>query len=103
MKSAPFDEPLKVNVTDDDIHHGKPKCGNKCPIAIAIKRALGGINSVWVEWNMIEINGQRLSDPPLAVADFIEMFDDEDEEDYPDSFSMTLPVDGWERFAVQGR
>lgn len=29
---------IKVNVTVDDIKNGKPRCVEKCPVALAIKR-----------------------------------------------------------------
>jgi hypothetical protein len=67
-------KPIKVSVTQKDIDSGCPidKCG--CPVALALKRALGNGQSIQVGNFAVDIDGGRAHLPLEAIA-FVKAFD----------------------------
>jgi len=69
---------MKINVTQLDIDTGKPFSGAKCPIAIAIKRAVPTahkINVGAVEISFWQGGRRRGFDTPNSAANFVRQFD----------------------------
>jgi hypothetical protein len=67
-------ETMRIDVTQDDITYGKRRAGDRCPIAIAIMRAL---NEPIVEVSFFKVfipDGSRYS-MPAAARVFINDFD----------------------------
>lgn len=68
-------KPLKVEVTADDIASAKPRDLCWCPIAIAIRRAIGDPSEVVSVANFGVAIGDGRAGLPLEAVDFIKAFD----------------------------
>jgi hypothetical protein len=68
---------ITVHVTQDDIRDGQAGVCRECPVALAIKRALPGID-VHVSYERVSLGGPRRQEllcTPDAVQEFIGRFD----------------------------
>ena len=70
---------VKIEVTQADIDSGTPDCPCTCPVALALERAVGPCDDVFVskKWIMRfrQENIVWSADTPDEVADFINHFD----------------------------
>jgi hypothetical protein len=72
-KEDPMSEPVTVDVTAEDIAQGTPRCAGMCPIALAMKRALGR-EDIEVRHTRASIGDEVVVLPPEAW-EFILSFD----------------------------
>ena len=70
---------MKIDVTQEDIDNGVPRCRVNCAIAIALRRQVQGCSFVAVDEDLISvIMNDKLSatwSTPDIAADFIRHFD----------------------------
>ncbi len=74
----------------EDIRQGRRDCGDRCPVALCIKRSMG-VGTVTVDIGTILIDGQIITTPEI-VEEFIQLFDEGDCDIQP--FSFDLVVEG---------
>ncbi len=89
---------ITIDVTAADIAAGKPNCCRRCPIALAIQRAVhldcevdsDRIRLEAGEWDELRTAAVR---SPCAVAEFVSLFDYEDTRALclPFTFTLTIP------------
>lgn len=79
---------MKIDVTQEDIDHGMPKCFYDCPVALAIKRTYG-IEYARVN-GYILVGLKRGALTPPDVTTFIKQFD---AGHYVEPFSFELPIE----------
>lgn len=87
---------MKIEVTAEDIMRGERDNCETCPVALAARRAFGGV-AVDVDGVRIIVDNcgpnERTFASPSSVADFVEDFDQHDEEeDPPGPFAFDLDV-----------
>lgn len=70
---------VTVNVTDTHIALGRPNCGNRCPVALALRDGIPDLEDVQVEGRYIAIRTGRAGPlralVPTAAVEFINDFD----------------------------
>lgn len=79
---------IEISVTYADILNGEPFSELSCPIALAIHRATGvepEVNS-----RRIKVGGNAIPTPDIA-RDFIELYDEDDEDWTPDPIEFQIP------------
>jgi len=67
---------MRINVTADDIANGVHKDCERCPVALAVKRATGCVNCD-VTADTIYATGMPVFTTPRSVQEFIARFDRE--------------------------
>lgn len=85
---------LKIKVTGEDIEKGRPRNGERCPIARAAKRVLKKVSSV-SEHNIIfhhTTDNAGDCQLPRAANRFVNRFDD-DKTVKPFTFQVSAPVE----------
>lgn len=65
----------RITVTTRDIVKGQRSIGDRCPVALALKRATGRRWEVYFQ-TLQDVRQQRGVATPLAVADWCERYDD---------------------------
>ena len=80
---------IVAEVTQEDIDKAEHGNCRKCPIALAINRAMGGLVNVAVSWERIWITG-RSEYPRGRVLQFIIGFDSH-RPVHPFTFELELP------------
>ena len=79
---------IHVDVTELDIHSGHPSDSMRCPIAIALRRAVGR-EVVDVYGTYCEVRGRR-ADLPVPARVFVSRYDDGDPVG-PLTFELDIP------------
>jgi len=80
---------IELNITLEDIQQGTPSECSKCPIALALKRAVPGITALAVDTSFIYFQEDRkfFVWTPLEAGDFINNFD---RGNFVEPFHLTL-------------
>ena len=69
-----------IQVTQDDIDKGAPECVSACPIALAVERAVGPCDELYVTPGAIRYRQENVvwvASTPMQAAGFIGTFDNQ--------------------------
>ncbi len=88
---------VHVELTQEDIDHGKPESCSECPVARAVARAMGVVCVVHVDCQIAVSDGDTWWTPlPAVVETFVDNFDNVNQRVLCEPFAFDLELLRWD-------